>query len=250
MNRQRKYEAIWNALYGVVVKKECITAQNFCQMLKDEYSVVFSHFGNQNSDVSIYNYLGDISQECIEDDIPIITTVINHSYEPKPFHRLFEGVQYRTDEEDTGIIKSTPKKERCDRLKGELEKVWSFNWQKDLETLTTQANEIEEILQNDTLSYHTKEVTIELRMHFPQGLKQEILNRAKNQCENKNCSNKKSFIKEDGEVYLEMHHIKYYAQCKEEKVKPHTMENCVALCANCHRKAHYGVDRPIYENSN
>lgn len=39
----------------------------------------------------------------------------------------------------------------------------------------------------------------------------------------------------DGTPYLEVHHIKMLAEGGED-----TLENTVALCPNCHRKAHYG----------
>ncbi|HDR7378766.1 TPA: HNH endonuclease [Bacillus toyonensis] len=39
----------------------------------------------------------------------------------------------------------------------------------------------------------------------------------------------------DGTPYLEVHHVVPLATGGEDSV-----ENAVALCQNCHRKAHYG----------
>jgi predicted HNH restriction endonuclease len=62
----------------------------------------------------------------------------------------------------------------------------------------------------------------------------EVLERAKGVCER--CNKDAPFLKDsDGSPYLEVHHIKPLAKEGED-----TVENAIALCPNCHRKAHYG----------
>lgn len=61
------------------------------------------------------------------------------------------------------------------------------------------------------------------------------LERANGRCENPSCKNPTSFIKKDGEIYLEVHHKKPLSEGGED-----TLDNTIALCANCHRQQHCG----------
>lgn len=61
----------------------------------------------------------------------------------------------------------------------------------------------------------------------------KVLERAKGICER--CLNKAPFIKDNGEPYLEVHHIKPLSEGGFDIIN-----NCLALCPNCHRHAHYG----------
>ena len=62
----------------------------------------------------------------------------------------------------------------------------------------------------------------------------EVLSRAKGVCQA--CKNPAPFPKKsNGEPYLEAHHVKQLADGGED-----TVENTIAVCPNCHRKAHYG----------
>lgn len=61
----------------------------------------------------------------------------------------------------------------------------------------------------------------------------EILIRAEGRCEE--CKQKAPFNRrKDGSPYLEVHHHTPLAHGGED-----TVENAIALCPNCHRKAHY-----------
>jgi 5-methylcytosine-specific restriction protein A len=63
-----------------------------------------------------------------------------------------------------------------------------------------------------------------------------VLARANGVCER--CAQAAPFMrKKDGTPYLEVHHKKQLAYGGED-----TVENANALCANCHRALHYGVD--------
>lgn len=62
----------------------------------------------------------------------------------------------------------------------------------------------------------------------------EVLARAKGKCEE--CRMDAPFLRaSDGTPYLEVHHRKPLAEDGED-----TVDNAIALCPNCHRKAHYG----------
>lgn len=62
----------------------------------------------------------------------------------------------------------------------------------------------------------------------------EVLRRARGKCED--CGEPAPFKRvSDGTPYLEVHH-----QVQLADGGPDTVENAVALCPNCHRKAHFG----------
>jgi hypothetical protein len=62
----------------------------------------------------------------------------------------------------------------------------------------------------------------------------EVLHRANGWCES--CGSLAPFMRaSDGSPYLEIHHRVRLADGRED-----TVENALALCPNCHRKAHYG----------
>ncbi len=48
------------------------------------------------------------------------------------------------------------------------------------------------------------------------------------------CKEPAPFVASDGKPFLETHHIKWLSRGGSD-----TIENCVALCPNCHRKMHY-----------
>ncbi len=62
----------------------------------------------------------------------------------------------------------------------------------------------------------------------------EVLARAKGVCQT--CKKPAPFFKRSNRnPYLEVHHVKQLAEGGED-----TVENAIAVCPNCHRKAHYG----------
>lgn len=63
-----------------------------------------------------------------------------------------------------------------------------------------------------------------------------VLNVAQGTCEV--CGEPAPFTREDGTPFLEVHHIIRLADGGED-----TIRNAVALCPNCHRRLHYGVDK-------
>jgi len=63
------------------------------------------------------------------------------------------------------------------------------------------------------------------------------LNRASGVCEMPTCANK-YFLKDDGNVYLEVHHVVPLAEGGDD-----TVANVRALCPACHRELHHGLHR-------
>jgi len=63
-----------------------------------------------------------------------------------------------------------------------------------------------------------------------------VINNAKGKCE---CCKKDSpFISTNGTPYLEVHHLKQLAKGGSD-----TIENTVALCPNCHKEFHFGINK-------
>ena len=63
----------------------------------------------------------------------------------------------------------------------------------------------------------------------------EVLLRANGMCEC--CHMPAPFIKVNCEPYLEVHHVIPLSQDGED-----TVDNAEALCPNCHREKHYGIN--------
>lgn len=62
-----------------------------------------------------------------------------------------------------------------------------------------------------------------------------VLNNSNYICEC--CSKDSPFVKNDGTKYMEVHHLRRLADGGSD-----TIENCVAICPNCHRELHFGVN--------
>ncbi|MGC7403993.1 HNH endonuclease [Pandoraea pneumonica] len=63
----------------------------------------------------------------------------------------------------------------------------------------------------------------------------EVLLRANGTCEG--CGQSAPFQRPNGKPYLEVHHRRRLADGGED-----TVENATALCPNCHREQHYGIN--------
>jgi 5-methylcytosine-specific restriction protein A len=69
-------------------------------------------------------------------------------------------------------------------------------------------------------------------------VKSWVLQNANGICEL--CSSAAPFVDAHGKGFLEVHHVQFLANDGED-----TIENAVALCPNCHRKAHYAAEPQI-----
>jgi len=65
-----------------------------------------------------------------------------------------------------------------------------------------------------------------------------VLNEADGICEN--CNNKAPFFKEDATPFLEVHHLRRLADDGSDMIS-----NAIAVCPNCHRELHYGINRDL-----
>jgi 5-methylcytosine-specific restriction endonuclease McrA len=83
--------------------------------------------------------------------------------------------------------------------------------------------------QRQTVSRH-----VFLRNEF---VVRAALNRASDTCEMPDCDSS-PFCKDDGSTYLEVHHIVPLSEGGLD-----SLENVAALCPNCHREQHHGIDR-------
>lgn len=63
-----------------------------------------------------------------------------------------------------------------------------------------------------------------------------VLEQAAGACEA--CGDKAPFQRDDGQPYLEVHHVRPLAEGR-----PDTVDNAVACCPNCHRHLHHGSGR-------
>ena len=63
-----------------------------------------------------------------------------------------------------------------------------------------------------------------------------VLKNAQGACEA--CSSPAPFNKSDGSPYLEVHHLRPLSEGGSDIV-----ENCIAICPNCHRRLHFGSDK-------
>lgn len=52
------------------------------------------------------------------------------------------------------------------------------------------------------------------------------------------CGKPAPFTREDGSLFLEVHHVLRLADGGED-----TINNAAALCPNCHRELHYGAEK-------
>jgi len=63
-----------------------------------------------------------------------------------------------------------------------------------------------------------------------------VLRKADGMCEN--CGRNAPFIKDDGTPFLEVHHLRRLADDGSD-----TTTNAIAICPNCHRELHYGLNK-------
>lgn len=73
-----------------------------------------------------------------------------------------------------------------------------------------------------------------------ESVKAWVLNNARGICEG--CVNPAPFIDIKGSSFLEVHHVLWLSQGGSDKIS-----NVVALCPNCHRRAHYSQDRDEFK---
>jgi 5-methylcytosine-specific restriction protein A len=111
--------------------------------------------------------------------------------------------------------------------------------QKDNEATSNKKSRryLEELLTPTKHSTYKSEVTIRRRCAR---LREIVLDRANGICEG--CSAVAPFETKEG-PYLEAHHVNQLSDDGED-----TPDNVIALCPNCHRKAHHSIDRDAFQS--
>lgn len=112
-------------------------------------------------------------------------------------------------------------------------------WGEDLSTLTdddllARANE-----KRDGPFKSVMEVTVYQRNP---AVREQALRRAKGKCGG--CKADAPFKKSSGRAFLEVHHI-----IPLSENGPDEIENVIALCPNCHRKAHFSADTESFKEA-
>lgn len=117
----------------------------------------------------------------------------------------------------------------------ERQNIWQYDWKswRNVKDIVKTVDKIE--TNSEKKEYITEQWIRDSRV------RRQVLDNAKGICQG--CK-QKSFEKENGEIYLEVHHKVYLSQNGSD-----TIENCVALCPNCHKKEHFGKknNRKFYQ---
>lgn len=108
----------------------------------------------------------------------------------------------------------------------------------EAETVSThiEMKKAKEIAQSNTTTH--PEIREQKRRIFERSraIRNYVLSRARGMCEA--CGAKAPFLTDKGEPYLEVHHIRRLSDGG-----PDDPNWTIALCPNCHRRAHYSMDR-------
>ena len=142
---EQKYENIIECLLILATKdKKIVTMTQFLEILKENYNLKFDIRGSKYN--GIYHFLGDISQEFIDENIPNITTIIDFKNELKPFYRLIDTSHIDDFEEEKKFLKKYPNGEEI--LKNERKKIFEFDWKNWFEILESNEKENEKKIAN------------------------------------------------------------------------------------------------------
>ena len=77
--------------------------------------------------------------------------------------------------------------------------------------------------------------------HRSEAIRAYVLERAAGRCEG--CHNAAPFRTSSGQPYLEPHHIRRLSDGGPDHPKW-----VAGVCANCHRRAHYGEDKDVFND--
>lgn len=109
-----------------------------------------------------------------------------------------------------------------------------------LERLVSALQHQELVIPKGSLQPNKSSITSVVYYRDPM-VKAWVLKYAHDVCEV--CSNDAPFRKLDGTAYLEVHHLRPLSEGGSDIV-----ENCIAVCPNCHRRLHFGNDKESFLN--
>ena len=189
---------------------------------RDMDSNIFDLSGNRNRGFeswAILNYLGlnDSFKGFFEDyDLYQVIEFLKNDYQD--FDLTIFHLNYQTKLED----------ERID-FQQKIESSQALNLNERLEQITKSANVMPKLKKEIIFSYSRNPNVVA-----------QALFRAQGKCEK--CGKNAPFRrKSNGTPYLEVHHKIPLSEQINNDSNLDTLENVVALCPNCHRKAHFGL---------
>jgi 5-methylcytosine-specific restriction enzyme A len=189
---------------------------------RDMDSNIFDLSGNRNRGFeswAILNYLGlnDSFKGFFEDyELYQVIEFLKNDYQD--FDLTIFHLNYQTKLED----------ERID-FQQKIESSQALNLNERLEQITKSANVMPKLKKEIIFSYSRNPNVVA-----------QALFRAQGKCEK--CGENAPFRrKSNGTPYLEVHHKIPLSEQINNDSNLDTLENVVALCPNCHRKAHFGL---------
>jgi DNA-binding CsgD family transcriptional regulator len=99
---------------------------------------------------------------------------------------------------------------------------------------TRSLNEVQ--FPEDAAEFPAQRVTTTTQYNRSPIVAEYILRNSRGLCEC--CQKRAPFLREDDEPYLEIHHVKMLSDGGSDSIA-----NTIAVCPNCHRELHYGMNR-------
>ena len=193
------------------------------------------HYRFRLSDISLLRNPIDIDEEKLSKKLP--QTKSNYKWSNFKVHFCQQGGSFNQPL-DPAVVRILDELLPSDSVTSQpIINQEEFEKEIELELLAAQA--LSKAKRDDKLKQANKKPTkiyvrrIDYRRD--QNVVVAVLDRAGGYCEN--CKNVAPFNRaSDGTGYLEVHHKHQLADGGDD-----TVENCVALCPNCHREAHFGI---------
>lgn len=173
---------------------------------------VFEKVGEQNG-ADVFTYIGEYEYldhfwEQVEDDNGNMRDAVRFKLTP------------------TGGVEASITREEAKELP--IEEL--FERAKETSPGPNQQNETERSSSSNRTRYPRSDVVRDFALRSAQG-----------ECQG--CGNDAPFLDENGEPFLEVHHL-----YRRSDGGPDDPENVIAVCPNCHRRAHHGKDNEDFNN--
>jgi 5-methylcytosine-specific restriction enzyme A len=217
-DRAREYKKYSTYLRSRVIKEFLFTKTNYRKL--DE--AIFNLYNNNNRGFeswSILNYLGlNDSFKGLFADYGFSETINLLRKDPQDFNLIISHLDYQTTIE-----------EQRDDFQGKVEDSQELSLDERLEKIELSKSDIPKLKKEVIYSYSRNPNIVA-----------QALFRAQGKCEK--CGKNAPFRrKSNGTPYLEVHHKTPLSEQANNDNNLDTLENVLALCPNCHRKAHFGL---------
>lgn len=198
--------------------KENITYGELCSIYNSKYQDDKISPNRFESGVdNVRDTLYKIHYKCENLNIPHLNYLVVHKTDGK----CGDGANFGLDEEN------------------ERKSIWQYDW-KSYKYIENEIKSVDDDKNNTDVFQNISETRVESRVPFPSMFVEMVLNKYPNLKDKCQSCEEFFFEKEGGGFYFEIHHIKHYSKCRKEGINPHTIENCTALCPNCHKNEHFG----------